>query len=82
MLLVNNGSINLSNTEIDSNFKASAKKGDINISYKEAPKNTLLKLYPFHGDEKVNNKHFVNQKIGNGDNILELYTTDGDIVID
>ena len=82
VLLVNNGSINLSNTEIDSNFKASAKKGDINISYKETPKNTLLKLYPFHGDEKVKNKKFVNQKIGNGDNILELYTTDGDIVID
>ncbi|WP_323701946.1 DUF4097 family beta strand repeat-containing protein [Staphylococcus cohnii] len=82
VLLANNGTIRLSDTDINSNFKASAKKGDINISYKNAPKNTLLKLYPFHGDKKVNNKHFMNEKVGNGDNILELYTTDGDIVID
>ncbi|GGB92097.1 MULTISPECIES: DUF4097 family beta strand repeat-containing protein [Staphylococcus] len=82
VLLANHSNIYLSDIDVNSNFKASTKKGDINISYKQAPNNILLKLYPVHGTTNINNSRFVNDRVGNGDNILELYTNDGDINID
>ena len=42
----------------------------------------ILKLNPVEGKSYVENEHFVNDKVGNGENELELYTEQGDIVIE
>ncbi|PKI20701.1 hypothetical protein CW746_11375 [Staphylococcus succinus] len=82
VLLANKGDINLSKMNIESDFKASTQDGDIQMTYNKAPQNTLLKLNPEKGKAVINNKHFEDDKVGNGDNDLEFYTSHGDIHID
>ncbi|NWK83942.1 DUF4097 family beta strand repeat protein [Staphylococcus sp. GSSP0090] len=81
VLSAKHGNIDLSNMAIDSAFKASTQQGDIKMSYNQAPDNTLLKLNPEKGKANVNNKSFVNDKVGSGKHILEFYTLNGDIYI-
>ncbi|WP_436953452.1 DUF4097 family beta strand repeat-containing protein [Staphylococcus shinii] len=81
ILLAQDGDVKLRNMDIDSAFKASSQNGDIIMSYNKKPDNTLLKLNPDDGVEKVNNKSFDNDRVGEGDNILEFYTVHGDIHI-
>lgn len=81
VLLAQSGHIQLDRMDIDSAFKASTQNGDIIMSYNKKPDNTLLKLNPDDGVEKVNNKSFDNDRVGEGDNILEFYTVHGDIHI-
>lgn len=81
VLLAQSGHIQLNRMGIDSAFKASSQNGDIIMSYNKKPDNTLLKLNPDDGVERVNNKSFDNDRVGEGDHVLEFYTVHGDIYI-
>ena len=81
IFLANQGDIRFEDMPRQSNLKAATKNGDINFAYKRKPKNTLLKLHPGHGKSVVTQSAFKEGKVGISHNILEFYTTDGDIII-
>lgn len=65
----------------ESDLKASSRHRSITMSYKDKPKNTLLKLHPGTGEVKVKNKAFQDGKVGRSKNIVEIYTVKKDIII-
>lgn len=81
VLLADKGNIDLNKMDVKSDFKASTQHGDIQMRYNNEPKNTLLKLNPENGKPHVNNSVFKDDKVGNGEHVLELYTNHGDIHI-
>ncbi|GEQ06865.1 DUF4097 family beta strand repeat-containing protein [Staphylococcus gallinarum] len=82
VLLANKGNIELNKMDVKSDFKASTQHGNIHMRYNKEPNNTLLKLNPENGNAHVNNKMFIDGKVGDGQNVLEFYTNHGDIHID
>ena len=82
ILLTEDSNIMLADMKSNTDVKASTGKGNINISYEQKPEDTLLKLNPLEGESHVNNPYFQHNKVGNGKNIIEFYTNQGDIYID
>ncbi|MCG7342066.1 DUF4097 domain-containing protein [Staphylococcus auricularis] len=74
--------INLERISGIKSIKGSTHQSSINVSFKNKPENMILKLNPVEGKSYVENEHFVNDKVGNGENELELYTEQGDIAIE
>ncbi|WP_251518391.1 MULTISPECIES: DUF4097 family beta strand repeat-containing protein [Staphylococcus] len=81
LLVTRDKDIHLDKMDINSNFKASSENGDIIMSYNRKPENVLLKLNPSDGKSKVFNSSFNDDKVGKGDNVLEMYTEKGNIQI-
>lgn len=82
ILLTEDSNIMLADMKSNTDVKASTNEGNINISYAQKPQDTLLKLNPLKGKSHVNNPYFQHNKVGNGQNIIELYTNQGNIYID
>ncbi|RTX83035.1 hypothetical protein CD139_09920 [Staphylococcus piscifermentans] len=81
VFIIENGNITLNKMADACDLKSFAKKGSISFSYKNVPKDTLLKLNPSDGKKVINNPYFKDEKVGNGENVLEFYTNHGDIKI-
>lgn len=82
IFILGSGPINFSQMANACDIKASTKNGNITLSYLHPPKDTLLRLNPTEGKKNVKNPHFKNDKVGNGDNVLEFYTNEGNITIE
>ncbi|MCJ1655987.1 DUF4097 family beta strand repeat-containing protein [Staphylococcus sp. NRL 16/872] len=75
------GYLKFTDMHSESDLKGSSKQKFITMSYKEKPKDTLLKLHPGTGKAKVENRAFKNGKVGKSKNIVEFYTVKYDITI-
>lgn len=82
VFILGHGSITFEKMANACDLKASTKRGNITLSYEKPPQNTLLKLNPAEGEKIVSNPHFKNDKVGNGENVLEFYTNKGNIKIE
>lgn len=82
LFILNNGNITFKQMADACDIKASTKNGNISLSYSKQPKNTLLKLNPSNGNKIISNPNFKDDKIGNGENVLEFYSNKGDIRVE
>ena len=79
IFLANQGDIRFEDMPRQSNLKAATKMETLILHINES-QNTLLKLHPGHGKSVVTQSAFKEGKVGISHNILEFYTTDGDII--
>nr|WP_231917238.1 DUF4097 family beta strand repeat-containing protein [Staphylococcus croceilyticus] len=81
IFICDSGSLRFIDMNSESDLKGSSKRQSIIMSYKNKPKDTLLKLHPGTREAKVKNKAFHDGKVGKSKNIVEFYTVKKDIVI-
>ncbi|HJF21347.1 hypothetical protein AXY37_08415 [Mammaliicoccus lentus] len=75
------GNIKIIDLKNECDIKASTEDGNILIDYKHKPQDTLLQLHADSGSTKIENSAFHGEKVGNGKNVIESYTDNGDIKI-
>ncbi|MCS4486931.1 DUF4097 domain-containing protein [Staphylococcus americanisciuri] len=75
------GDMHLLNMAPHCDLKGVVNKGDIEMSYAQLPQNVRLSLHPSNGKAIINHRHLKEGVNGKGKHQIELYTNDGNIVI-
>lgn len=77
----NNGNFSVTTKDLERNIKLKTINGDMVIRTEREPKNTEFNVSVVNGDINILDKYTGSAKIGNGENLIELTTTNGDITV-
>lgn len=78
----NNGNFSVTTKDLERNIKLKTINGDMVIRTEREPKNTEFNVSVVNGDINILDKYTGSAKIGNGENLIELTTTNGDITVE
>ncbi|MDO5376423.1 MAG: DUF4097 family beta strand repeat-containing protein [Staphylococcus rostri] len=78
---VGEGDMHLMKMSPQCDLKGVVNKGDITMSYEQLPKDVRLKINPTNGEGAIKDSRLHQGINGNGKHQIELYTNDGDIVV-
>ena len=77
-----NGNFSVTTKDLNRNIKLKTVNGDMVIRTAQEPKNTEFNVSVVNGDINILDKYSGSAKIGNGENLIELTTTNGDITVE